>query len=148
MKRLQWTDKKPTDVGWYWRKDKQSEVEPNPQPYIVEVRQYDGSLCVSKYWKITEGYEWAGPIPTPIYPVRPVKKIKASYYACRIAGNKKSRLVKPDTWRLSVKKYIKPSNAFKECFGCTPIYKNGDKIVNLGARKDIAEKKFLKMIKE
>lgn len=137
MKRLHWTDKVPTQVGWYWRKDKRSQGEPNPQPHIVEVRQYDGGLCVSN-WKITKDYEWAGPISTPIYLARPIKKVKYAFYACRLAG----------TWRLSVKKYIKPINAFKECFGCTPNFEKGDKIVNLGGRKDIAEKQFLQMIKE
>ena len=55
---LKWTDKKPTEIGWYWRRSKHYNDE------IVYVRLYCGELCINN-WGVPDGSEWAGPISVP-----------------------------------------------------------------------------------
>ncbi len=61
MGNLKWTKKKPTEVGWYWKKQRDFDgygVD------IVCVRVYARKLCIIN-WPIPDNAEWAGPIPEP-----------------------------------------------------------------------------------
>jgi hypothetical protein len=60
---LQWTEKKPTEEGWYWIKRKNSLGE-FESPKIDYVRDYVGEMCILN-WPVPDG-KWAGPIPEPI----------------------------------------------------------------------------------
>ena len=55
-----WTKKKPTKIGWYWRRN-----EAMKEVSIVYLRRYDGELCIMNWRITTAGMEWAGPIPEP-----------------------------------------------------------------------------------
>jgi hypothetical protein len=63
--KLKWTKELPSQVGWYWRRDKLFDDGLR----CVEIRDYAGRLaignCVIKDDDFWNHYEWAGPIPVP-----------------------------------------------------------------------------------
>lgn len=65
---MTWSDKKPTQEGWYWMKSDQL------GPSIVQLFVYDGKLTcfigrklqvVREMRALDTGLCWAGPIPEP-----------------------------------------------------------------------------------
>ena len=54
---MKWTKEKPTEEGWYWKRDYNG-ID------IVFVRWYARKLCITN-WEIPDDVEWAGPIPEP-----------------------------------------------------------------------------------
>ncbi len=61
---LEWTKKRPTRPGYYWRKDLRDGWSEGLQ--IVGLRDYCGKLCFINWEPAWEDYLWAGPIPEPI----------------------------------------------------------------------------------
>lgn len=66
-KHLHWTEKLPTEPGWYWYDD---EEEPSEKPYIVhiETSRFDKRLYVRgrSIARLDESLgRWAGPIEEP-----------------------------------------------------------------------------------
>lgn len=60
-----WTAERPTVVGWYWARRRQSMDD---KPEIVQVRKYAEKLAIGNCALSASGYadyEWAGPIPEP-----------------------------------------------------------------------------------
>jgi len=66
MTRLIWTRKKPTKVGWYWRRNI-IHIE-DSEPECIYIRDYASRLaignCTISDWDLSQ-YEWAGPIQPP-----------------------------------------------------------------------------------
>lgn len=59
---MYWTKKQPTEPGWYWTKKTGARGE---IARIIQIRYFDGELCISN-WRIPyENVIWAGPIPKP-----------------------------------------------------------------------------------
>jgi len=62
---LKWTKNVPTEIGWYWRRQK-SRYEDSPEIDIVYIRKYAGELSIGNY-SINSSVEseWAGPLKEP-----------------------------------------------------------------------------------
>lgn len=56
---VEWTNKTPTEPGWYWTKDAIG------RQMVVKIRHYRSTLCVDN-WPISDDDIWAGPIPEPV----------------------------------------------------------------------------------
>lgn len=61
MKKLIWTKKKPTEVGWYWKREFRKTWD---FLSVVEVRWYGREMCVGN-WAVSDTAEWAGPLEEP-----------------------------------------------------------------------------------
>ena len=69
---MRWTDKRPTEPGWYWMRPKGSVAVP---PEIVQVLKHADddewmlrAVGVQGYWSRGASMEWSGPIPEPSEP--------------------------------------------------------------------------------
>jgi hypothetical protein len=63
---MKWTDKKPTEEGWYWmrRLTSTGRVMKDWGDSIEYVRDYGGNMCISN-WEVSDHALWAGPIEKP-----------------------------------------------------------------------------------
>jgi hypothetical protein len=64
---LYWTNKEPTEEGWYWVLKEKGDFREKPIPSIEYVRKYAGRMCIVN-WEIPSNAKWAGPIPLPSTP--------------------------------------------------------------------------------